>query len=1190
LSATKKQLSNPFSTGGGGVIFETRVQAAFVILMLCGGVAPAMPRLPITKVKLQGKYAGFETDDFIVFVGTPGGESEYKLLAQIKHSLSITQKNDTFAKVIAAAWQDFRNPQIFQRERDHIALITGPLSALDIDATRQLLEHARHSASSSEFFEKNRLGKFVSNTQRTKLDAFKKHLNAANGADVPPDDCWSFLKCFHLLGYDLDIKSGVMLSLLHSMIGQLAGDRAEHAWLSVVDFVQSANLNAGTITLDTLPPEILRLFAPKPIHQQPTVLKVPMAMVPVSSVTVITPMPVSHPEVYVLAALLGEWNEANEADCQLISRISGSPFELWLRSAREVLLQSGSKIAFKDGHWSVTDRSMVVSEIAPNIFNEHLERFRKAAIEVLKEVDPKFEIPADKRMLASMRGKRMTFSRHARHGIAEGLAILGNLTLALTSCDYAKVENTIYGTVNEVLNNAGGLVWASLDDLLPFLAEASPNAFLEAVEVGLNANPCPFDEVFDQEESGIMGSTYISGLLWALETLAWLPEHLSRVVICLGDLAARDRGGTWSNRPSNSLATILLPWLPQTTATRSQQSAAVKALLLETPAVGWSLLLGLLPNANSFSSGARKPVWLKAIPDDWKEEITNQDYWHQVTIYAGFAIDLAVADRSKLPQLTERFADLPPISQEQLLLHLGSEQILSLPEQERLKIWSALVELISKHKRHSSAPWALPSNRLSEAVEVGNRIAPRAASMLYRRLFSNNDFDLLEGEGDDYEVQQSELQNRRLVAVKLIAGAGIKDVIEFVNVVESPWQVGLALGMAASDGSFDDALLPSMLDGDARLRDSFLFGFVSSRFQSSGMPWVEQLKTEEWSPSQIGQFLSLLPFTAEVWAVASTTLGDDESPYWHRTSADPYQTKGSLDIAVDKLLRYGRPYAAIRCLAKLPHAKLAIDSSRIVKALLDALQSEESTGQLDSYKIVELIKYLQEDDSADKEGVAKVEWAYLQLLDHGAEKRPQTLERRMANEPDYFLGVIRLAFRSKNDKQKVKLEPLENENENEKVIASQAYRLLNRWKTPPGLTSEGTFDADKLKTWLDNVKNKSAESGYFDIAMSMLGQVMTNAPADPSGLWIHQAAATALNGREMDAMRNGFRTQLFNSRGVYSPTAGAGERSLADRYNDRAAQLDRSGFTRLATTLRDLANSYERDAKREVVNSSASDE
>ena len=227
MSAIKKQLSNPFSTGGGGVHFETRVQAAFVTLMLCGGVAPAMPPWPISKIKLQGKHAGFETDDFIAFVTAPGGGQEYKLLAQIKHSLLITEKDATFRDVIAGAWLDFNNSKVFQRQRDQLALITGPLSAVDIEATRWVLEHARHSESSKDFFEKMALGNFVSEAQRRKLRAFQEQLKNANGADVPADECWQFLKSFHLLGYDLDIQAGVTLSLLHSIVGQFAGEQAD---------------------------------------------------------------------------------------------------------------------------------------------------------------------------------------------------------------------------------------------------------------------------------------------------------------------------------------------------------------------------------------------------------------------------------------------------------------------------------------------------------------------------------------------------------------------------------------------------------------------------------------------------------------------------------------------------------------------------------------------------------------------------------------------------------------------------------------------------------------------------------------------------------------------------------------------------------------------------------------------------
>ncbi len=76
MSNSEKQLSNPFSSGGGGVNFETHVQALFVVLMVTGGFAACFPGCPIKKIKLQGKYAGYDTDDLIVFVERPNDRQE----------------------------------------------------------------------------------------------------------------------------------------------------------------------------------------------------------------------------------------------------------------------------------------------------------------------------------------------------------------------------------------------------------------------------------------------------------------------------------------------------------------------------------------------------------------------------------------------------------------------------------------------------------------------------------------------------------------------------------------------------------------------------------------------------------------------------------------------------------------------------------------------------------------------------------------------------------------------------------------------------------------------------------------------------------------------------------------------------------------------------------------------------------
>jgi hypothetical protein len=261
MTEVAKQQSNPFSTGGGGPNFETRVQAAFTVLMLSGRLAPCLPPFPITKIKLQGRYAGFNTDDFIVFSRQPETEKEAKLLAQIKHDINITGKDSTFAEVIQSTWNDF-NDESFDSSTDALALITGPLSATDINDVRPILEWARHAENEEEFFVKIDTANFSSEPKRKKLKAFRTHLKAANNEiDVPDRQLWEFLKVFHIIGYDLDTESGSTLSLLHSLVAQYSNKAAHFLWSRIVDAVQIANQNAGTLTLETLPEDIRAAFS-----------------------------------------------------------------------------------------------------------------------------------------------------------------------------------------------------------------------------------------------------------------------------------------------------------------------------------------------------------------------------------------------------------------------------------------------------------------------------------------------------------------------------------------------------------------------------------------------------------------------------------------------------------------------------------------------------------------------------------------------------------------------------------------------------------------------------------------------------------------------------------------------------------------------------------------------------------------
>jgi hypothetical protein len=405
-----------------------------------------------------------------------------------------------------------------------------------------------------------------------------------------------------------------------------------------------------------------------------------------------------------IANLLGAWTERSEADKAVAEKLSKKDYGEWIEKIREIVHRPDTPLIQKDGVWKTVGRYEAWYGLGPKLFDGHLDLLRETVISVLGEQDPKFELPPPERYAASIHGKLLMHSQYLRHGLAESLALLGSHPKALTSCSFGKPEATAVLAVRALLSGADWLRWASLNDLLPLMAEAAPGEFLDAVERALSSEPCPFDAVFSQESSGIGGWNYMTGLLWALETLGWDAEYLVRVVVILGELAARDPGGKWGNRPSNSLSTILLPWLPQTTAPVAKRQTAVATLLNELPAVGWKLLLSLLPNMHQVSSGSHKPIWRKIIPDDWSRDVTNREYWEQVTIYVDFATRAAKQDPKKLAELIDLLPTLPSSGLNQLVIHLGSDEIVSMPERDRLPLWSELWSQSTGNSQMRSGP------------------------------------------------------------------------------------------------------------------------------------------------------------------------------------------------------------------------------------------------------------------------------------------------------------------------------------------------------------------------------------------------------------------------------------------------------------------------------------------------------
>lgn len=1148
--------------------------------MLSGGYAPCLPAWPIVEIKLQGMIAGYATDDFIVFIENPANGERRHLLGQVKHTIAITAaaSNKVFREVIQAAWRDFSNPESFTKGKDVIALITGPISATDTDGVNGLLDQARCTRDAEEFLTQVNRAYFCSDNVRNKLAVIQAQLKVVNnGEDVANEDLYEFLKHFYLLGYDLARKGSVVLSLLQSHIAQFNKDIPDKIWYQIVNEVQEFNQSAGTITLGTLPEDLVEHF------RQPKVTCIPKELAKEEIKSEISEQPIATnwnqhkaAEKLAMANLIGSWDESKDADIEVVTQMVGEDYNKWIAVLRETLQVHDCPLAYKNGRWSLKDRAKSWNDFGSRIFDDHLDTLKTVALDVLRLDDPSFELSSEERYAAAIHGKVLPHSESLREGLAETLALVGSRPASLAHCTQGKANITALLTVRELFEESDWIRWGSLDSLLPLLSEASPGEFLTAVESAIAATPSPFDALFEQEDTGVFGSNYTTGLLWALEGIAWEETHLSRTAVVLAEIASHDPGGNWTNRPGNSLTGIFLPWHPHTFASVQKRQAALKTICAEQPEVGWKLLKSLLPNQHSMTFGTYKPKWRVTIPDDKENGVTREEYWEQSRFCAELIVEQAGFDIDKLASLAGNYGRLPPPASEALREKLSSEYCVNLTEDERMPLWAALCKLIADHRRCPEAEWALGDEFFLPLEDIAKQLAPKSPSLLHKRLFS------YEGDRDWREEREKLFEIRKAAIEDILAEGELSTVLEFSSAVSRSHLVGTVLA-DFDQVKFDTEFLPNLLDMTDHKQWEFVAAYAWHRRYMGDWKWFDDIDKTGWNPHQIALLLCALPFEKNAWDRAAQLLGENEGEYWKNTNANTYQTDDDVEYALRKLLEFSRPDITIKGLSQGLFEEKEINPVLACDALLALVQSEASLGQIDSNDITDIIKALQQNTATDQDRLFHVEWAYVALLDQHSHGSPITLENRLASDPSFFCELIRLIYRAKS------AEPVEEPSEQCRNIAINAHRLLSAWSVVPGAQVDTEFDPDAFTAWLSSVEVTLKASGHYDVAMTQLGDVLVNAPEGPDGLWIHPTIAEAMNDRERASLRAGHGTGIRNSRGfhIVDPEAKP-ERALAVKYRKQADEVENAGYQRLATTLRDVATSYDRDAERIISNGESS--
>ncbi|MEK0161033.1 hypothetical protein WLQ65_18155 [Pseudoalteromonas piscicida] len=876
-----------------------------------------------------------------------------------------------------------------------------------------------------------------------------------------------------------------------------------------------------------------------------------------------------------VAVLVGCWDEKNEGDIEIITSLIDEPYESWIKKLRTIEGMQDSPLIHEQGSWNFNDRIQALQAVSSRLFDNHLDSFQEIATSVFKTIDPQFELAPEERYAAAIYGKVLPHSRLIRKGLSEGLALIATKQELLTNCSRYKGQYCASSVVKDVLSDSNWQLWASTQDIQIMLAESAPDHFIDEVERAVSHQDKPFDSLFAQEGvGGISGRNYLTGLLWAIEGLAWAPEYLSRSLVILGELDSHDPGGNWANRPFNSIIDILLPWLPHTTADIDRRIAAFKALEREYPNTAWRVLVQLLPNNTRSTSGTHIPTFRHFIPDDFNKEPSGGEYRAQIEAYSQLTIELASKSSLRLVDLVDNIDSLLPSKFDDAIELLSEFSRNPDSDELKLELWEKCLEVYSKHKKFSDAQWAMQPEQNEKIKDASIALKPENPMLYSKRLFGQRSYDLFDEFGD-WRAQEERLAQERGRSISEIYTAnGIDGVLEFSGCVERPEVVGNTLVSENLEIPIDT--LKNLILSEVKEERSLASGYVWAKNYKEGSSWV-LATVDNWNTQEKVEFFLLLPFKKETWDTLNTSFDDFPYEYWKNTVVNAYHCGSTEEIyfAIDCLIKVDRPVSAIDCLSRILHSDKVVDSNVVAVALLQSIKTTEDVNRFDIHSFNELVNYLQNDDTVSDDDLVKIEWAYLPIINRGANDslQPQVLEKKLANEPSFFCEIIRYAYRSKFQKEKNEL------SESEQNIATNSHYLLDEWTKVPGVDAEGKFDVDAFNDWFNLVQTECEESGHLEIAFQIIGRVLIFSPSSDEN-WILPELAEILNRRELEEVRIGYKIAIRNSRGVHwVDPEGKPELELAQKYRTKSDEIELLGLHRFARTLRELADGYQADAE-----------
>jgi addiction module HigA family antidote len=883
-------------------------------------------------------------------------------------------------------------------------------------------------------------------------------------------------------------------------------------------------------------------------------------------------------KVLVPITLIGTWHVELKADHKIVACVADKKYEAIEDDIARLLLFDDCPVWSVGRYRGVASKIDALFAVARLITSEDIERFFDAAECVLSEIDPALELPDEKRWAAALYDKNRDYSNALREGICETLVLLSlhgnNLLQGRLGVD---VESKIVLLIRKLLTPLTLEKLLSQDHNLPRYAEAAPDEFLRIIEEDLGGNaPVLLGLLKPVDSSGFGASPSRTGLLWALECLAWKPQNLSRVSKILAQLSQYKIDDNWGNKPDASLSAIFRSWMPQTAASLEQRIKVLGMLARHFPDIIWGICIEQLSQGSRMGHYSYRPHWRSDA--------------------SGFGHVVSPKERYEFTRKTLDLLIAWPSHNEKTLGDLV-ESLRGIPEEDQTTIWKMINEWSQEADEAAKAVLRERIRRFaftprSRRREIGkanrdqarltyDNLRPHNPVIRHTWLFADEwiqeSADEIEEEDFDYRKSEERIaQLRKDAMLEIWEECGFDGVSKLLIESKAAGTIGRYVAFCITDVKAQVNFVVHCLSLEGNLQSNAewcLRGFLWEVEEDLRSQLVQSL-IERLDNEGRRRLFVCAPFRTSTWRLLENYGDDLRVGYWK--SVNPSwlrESPAELNEVVDSLLEVRRPRAAFYAV----HMNFdGVETSRLKRLLHDVATvnaESEDHYKIDSYNVSEALHSLDSRVGVTRDEMAQFEFLFINAL-HYTEHGIPNLENQIVQSPMLFVQVLALVYK-RSDEVEDMLESLINNPEQRANVASAAYRLLGQIKKIPGTDDSGRVDVAALTTWLVEVRRLCREHGRTVIGDQQIGQLLANAPSDENGMWPCESVCEAMEEIGSPEIGRGFHIGVYNSRGAFwGRDAGKQEQELAAKYRACAERLH-FDYPYMGSVLEGIAKNYD---------------